>query len=163
MTTIAYCAVTRTMAADTQATSGTRKLRCVKVHRLACGGLIGGSGHWSNIQKAMRWAEAGFAEGAKPVLTHADDGGGFECLVVRGDGTVYTLDDDLELLPFTDGIFSVGSGGDYALAAMACGKTPAEAVKIAARFDAATSEPIESWTLEPPKAKAKIRGRAKAK
>ena len=154
MTTICYHAASKTMAADTQATSGNRKLRCSKVRQMADGGLLGGAGNWAHICKVQRWAEAGFTDKTRPDF--GGDGAEFECLIVKGDGTIYLLDDQMELMPFSDGNFAIGSGGDYALAAMDCGKSPADAVRVASKFDAATSEPVEEWALAP-KAKAKKR------
>lgn len=156
ITTIAYRA--GEMAADTQATSGTRKFRCHKISRLKCGGLIGITGSLSSGIRVRRWAEAGFPADDKPEFDGAAE---VECLVVRGDGTVWCVDDELEPMEFTDEFIAIGSGGGYAVAAMECGRSPEEAVRVAAKFDAATSEPIETWRIEPKakKAKAKIRGR----
>lgn len=150
MTTLAYHAGLRIMAADTQITSCNRKFRTSKVRRLACGGLIGSTGSLADIMKIQRWAEAGFTESAKPEF---EDSAEVECLVVTGAGKAFLLDDSLELMPLNDEFIALGSGGPYAMAAMACGQTPEGAVKIAARFDAATSEPVESWQLEAPVSK----------
>lgn len=150
MTTIAYRA--GVMAADTQVTSANRKFRASKVVRLPCGGLMGSSGNWAHIVKVQRWAAEGFHPDQKPEF---DDDAEFECLVVKADGSVFLLDDDFELMPFTDEFIAVGSGGTLAVAAMECGRTPADAVRVAAKFDAATSEPVEEFWLEAPAKKAK--------
>ena len=154
MTTIAYSA--GTMAADTQVSAGGRKLRTHKVKRLKCGGLIGSSGKLADILKVQRWAEAGFPEAKKPEFEEGE----FECLIVTGAGDVFLLDGDMELMPFTDECIAVGSGGPYAVAAMACGKSPEEAVALAARFDENTSEPVEVFRVEPQEAP---RGRRRAR
>ncbi|GAA5075567.1 hypothetical protein [Lysobacter panacisoli] len=154
MTTIAWDSRYGEMASDTQVTSGNRKLRGHKVLRLPCGGLMGSSGNWAQIVKVQRWAEKGFPPDDKPEF---DDDAEFECLIVKGDGSIFLLDDDLELMPFHDEFIAVGSGGTLAVAAMECGKSPADAVRVAAKFDAATSEPVETFALEPKKAKAKRR------
>jgi ATP-dependent protease HslVU (ClpYQ) peptidase subunit len=133
------------MAADTQVSAGGRKFRTHKVKRLKCGGLIGSSGKLADILKIQRWAEAGFPDEGKPDF---GDEGEFECLIVTGAGDVYLLDEDMELMPFMDAFIAVGSGGPYAMAALACGKTPEEAVRIAAQFDANTSEPVEIFLIE---------------
>lgn len=149
MTTIAYSA--GVMAADTQVTAGNRKFRTHKVRRMADGGLIGGAGHLTNILRVQRWAEEGFSGELPELKDGEDDEGEFECLVVMGDGSAYLLDSELELMPIHDEFIALGSGGNYAMGAMACGMSPLEAVRIAARFDAATSEPVESWKVEPAK------------
>lgn len=146
MTTIAYSKASGLMAADTQVTACSRKFRTHKVRRLKCGGLIGSSGKLADIVKVQRWAEAGFPAD-KPEF--GEDGGEFECLIVTGAGDVFLLDEDMELMPFTDDFIAVGTGGPYAVAALACGKSVEEAVKIAAMFDAHTSEPVEVFRVEP--------------
>lgn len=153
MTTIAYR--DGVMAADTQCSSGNRKFRISKIKRLKCGGLLGGSGSLAAMLKIQRWAEAGFSADDAPEF--GDDGGDFEALIVRGDGTVYLLDDEMELMPVTDELIAVGSGGPYAVAAMHCGLTPAEAVDVAAHYDPGTGGPVHEMRLEKPKVKAKVR------
>jgi len=145
MTTIAYDRATRTMAADTQCSAGARKLRTHKVRRLKDGGLIGSCGSMVDILKIHRWAEAGFPEKGRPDL---GDDADFESLIVNGDGGVFLLDEALEPMEFSDEFLAIGSGGPYATAAMACGKTVTEAVELAARFDPATSAPVELFHVE---------------
>lgn len=143
------------MAADTQVTSCARKFRAHKVRRLADGSLFGITGHLSVGLQLSRWAERGFKASERPTLPEDSS---VECLLVRPNGTIWCVDDDLEPLPYTDEFIAIGSGGPYAVAAMECGRTPEEAVRVAAKFDAATSEPVEVFKLEPKRAKAKIRG-----
>ena len=145
MTTIAYDRATRTMAADTQCTAGARKFRTHKVRRLKDGGLIGSCGSMVDILKIHRWAEAGFPKKGRPEL---GDDADFESMIVNGDGTVFLMDEALEMMEFSDEFLAIGSGGPYATAAMACGKTVIEAVDLAARFDPATSAPVESFHVE---------------
>lgn len=154
MTTAAWSAKEGVLAVDTQVTSGNRKFRTHKVARLPCGGLIAGTGNLAHILKVTRWVQAGYAEKARPDFGE-DDKGEFECLIVSGDGTVSLLDDDLEPMVVTDAFIAIGSGGPYAVAAMECGKSAADAVRVAAKYDAATSEPVEAYTLEAPKRKRK--------
>ena len=144
MTTIAYRS--GEMAADTQVSAGGRKFRTHKVKRLKDGGLIGSSGKLADILKIQRWADSGFADDDKPEF---GEDGEFECLVVTGAGAVYLLDEEMELMPFHDPFIAVGTGGPYAMAAMHCGKSPAEAVEVAAVFDANTSAPVETFRVEP--------------
>jgi len=158
MTTAAWSAREGVLAVDTQVTSGNRKFRAHKVARLGCGGLIAGSGNLADILKVQRWVQAEYSDDSRPDFGEGEDGE-FECLIVKGDGTIWLLDDDLEPLQVTDEFIAVGSGGPYAVAAMACGKSATEAVEIAAMFDAATSEPVVAWRLEKPTAKAKKNGR----
>lgn len=155
MTTIAYR--DGVMASDTQVSAGGRKFRTHKVKPLKDGGLIGSSGKLADILKIQRWAEAGFPDEGKPDF---GDEGEFECLIVTGAGEIYLLDEEMELMPFFDPFIAVGSGGAYAMAAMECGKSPEDAVRVAAKYDANTSEPVETFRVEPKEApRAKRRAR----
>lgn len=146
MTTIAYSRAAGQVAADTQCTNGTRKMRTHKVHRLKDGSLFAGAGNLVHITKVHRWAMAGFAEDERPDF--GDEDGEFEALIVLPDGTARVLDEGMEMLPFTDDFIAMGSGSSYALAAMYCGKSPAEAVEVAAVYDCATSGPVEVFSVK---------------
>jgi ATP-dependent protease HslVU (ClpYQ) peptidase subunit len=150
VTTAAWSSIEGVLAVDTQVTSGNRKFRTHKVAQLPCGGLIAGTGNLAHILKAQRWAQAGLTEDAKPDFGDEPE---MECLIIKGDGSIWLLDDELEPMPVTDEFIAIGSGGPYAQAAMACGKSAAEAVAIAARFDAATSEPVDTYRLGTPEPK----------
>lgn len=151
MTTAAWHGKEGVLAVDTQVTSANRKFRAHKVARLPCGGLIAGTGNLAHILKVHRWVQSGMGED-RPEF---EGEGEFECLIVKGDGSVWLLDDEMEPMEFTDEFIAIGSGGPYAQAAMHCGYTAEEAVKVAAKYDAATSEPVETYRLESPQAKVK--------
>lgn len=155
MTTIALSRPAGQVAADTQCTNGTRKMRTRKLHRLKGGVLFAGAGNLVHITKVQRWAAGGFKPDDLPDF--GEDSPDFEALIVLADGTVYVLDDGMELLPFTDEFIALGSGSSYALAALHCGKSPAEAVEVAAVYDCATSGPVDVLPLGKPKAKARVR------
>lgn len=55
---------------------------------------------------------------------------------------------DAEILPILESQVAVGSGGQYAMGAMAAGKTAIEAVRIACRLDNNSGLPIESFKFE---------------
>lgn len=75
-------------------------------------------------------------------------GGDFTCLVLRPDGLfefdVYCRPEKIE-----EDIYAIGSGAMAALAAMHCGKSALEAVRIAARIDLYTGGRIVSESLAP--------------
>jgi hypothetical protein len=80
-----------------------------------------------------RWIAEGRSLERFPKLDNAP--GPFGIIVERAVKRAYTLEGgSLALIPIK-GIGAVGSGGEYAIAAMALGKTSAEAVRFAARFD----------------------------
>lgn len=143
------------LAADTQVTAGNRKFRFSKVRQTKDGGLVGGAGNLSHVIKVLRWVAEGMGDDAPDF----GDEGEFECIWISPDGAVHLLDEALEPMRVEDGFLAIGSGGNYATAAMACGKSPEEAVEVAARFDPATSGPVQVWRLQPKPARARARKR----
>lgn len=146
MTTIAARA--GMVAADSQITSGSgRKGRVRKLVRLSDGSIFGGAGAYQAVLKLRKWAESGF-EGNRPTKT-ADA----ECMIVRPDASVWSLDGQGDPYEVMGDFHAVGSGGDYALGAMAMGADPLQALKIAADLDAMTSGPFQVLTVAAPKRK----------
>jgi len=148
MTTVVYCSRSKTMASDTQVTCGPMKRRASKVKVLANGGLIAGSGDYSSLNKVFTWAEADFSHKSRPSFSdNPESVMTFECLLVKQDGSMWLIDDDLEVLEHKGDFIGIGSGGSMAVVAMACGKSPEEAVLMAAEYDPYTSAPVEVWSL----------------
>lgn len=147
MTTLAYR--NGVLAFDTQMSCGSLKRRVTKAFKLKDGTLFGITGSVTDGLKLRRWAESGY-KGDAPSI---DSESGVDCIHVRHDG-VFLLDNDLELIRITDEFAALGSGGHVATGAMAMGASALKAVEIAAEFDAGTSAPFESLTLQPKPAKA---------
>lgn len=141
MTCIAYRS--RILASDTQLTYGDgSKVRVRKIYKLPDGSLFGvaGDSPWTN--KMRDWAMSGF-----PKIRKWPKEAEIEAIHIRLDGTVWLIHHDLDPDKLEEEYYAIGSGGAYALGAMAKGATAVQAAKIAARFDSGTSEPIESETL----------------
>jgi len=124
-------------------TSGDRIFRTVKIERLPDGSLFGGSGGLADILKVKAWLAHGY-KGEAPEIS---DKASFELLHVRTDGSTWLVDEDLVPMRFTDSFLALGTGSPYAMAAMYLGKSPQEAVEVAAQFDPSTSLPIDELTL----------------
>ncbi|MGH8172309.1 MAG: hypothetical protein ACREPX_04135 [Rhodanobacteraceae bacterium] len=141
MTTIAYRA--GILASDTQVTStdGT-KVHMRKIGRLPDGSHYGFAGNVKDINRVLRWIEEGTPKRKKPRPTEE-----IEAILIKPDGAIFVINDALEFEQILDKFFAIGSGGTYARAAMACGRSAVAAVKIAARFDANTSAPVETLTV----------------
>jgi 20S proteasome alpha/beta subunit len=144
MTTIAY--KDGILVADTQLTSGDRKFRCEKLHRFASGDLFAGAGGLSDVLKLRRWVADGCPNETPEFSERAD----VECIWVKVDGTVLFVDQDCEPMRITDTAVSIGSGSQYAMAAMECGLSAEEAIGIAAKFDPATSLPVMTMQVRKP-------------
>lgn len=124
MTTIAWDG--KTLAADTRATSSGMPYKAVKLFKLADGSLFAGSGDYGQVCSVREWLESG---GEKP---RADD---FAGLLVAPDGAAFRLETALIRLPLYEPFHAIGSGRDFAMAAMHCGRSAREAVEIAALYD----------------------------
>ena len=75
-------------------------------------------------------------------------GGDFSCLVLTPQG-LFEYDVYCRAEEILDDFYAIGSGAKAALAAMHCGKSAIEAVRIAARIDPYTGGRIHSETLNP--------------
>ena len=129
------------MAADTQCT-GTYTARVQKVVRLPDGGVAGGCGAWSRAYAGLAWLAAG-EEGEPPKIKGAD------LLVLRPDGSLWVAEGEWPLYPLLDKAAAIGCGAPAAMALLARGATPAEAVKDVCKLDAFTGDPVQFLALEP--------------
>lgn len=133
MTTIAWDG--RVLAADSLLTACGNRAKAKKVFRLKDGSLYGGCGDYQIVLAVKAWLNGG----EKPKL---DDNADFHCLLVKSDG-VYSLANLLVEMPIMESFAAVGSGQDFALAALHLGKSAKEAVEVACRFDVSTGGEID--------------------
>lgn len=156
MTTIAFR--DGVIASDSRATWDDWSLsRCVKLYRIKSridpvkgDVIVGTAGVSSAALLFVDWLE----QGGEPRLHDrgVDDTTEFECLVVHRTG-VWTADRLCRLERLDEEFWACGSGRQAALAAMHCGKSALEAVRIAARIDPFTGGRVVSMALEAPAAK----------
>lgn len=128
MTTIATDG--KSMAGDSQTTGGNILCRhAPKVFKAKDGRVFGCCGPVVDCLKFEAWMAS---SGESPKLSE-----GFEALVLALDGSVDWIDRELiavrHIVPF-----AIGSGAEIAIGALLAGKSPAEAVKIAAQRDVKT-------------------------
>lgn len=140
MTTAAYR--NEILAADSQMTGrGGARIKVKKIRRLKDGSLYCGSGTAAVINKMERWLDGG----KEPEIGEDDE---VEAILIKSDGTVWLVDEDLELEQVEDEFTAIGTGAGIAIGAMACGKTAEEAVEIAAKHDSGTSLPVHTMKLK---------------
>lgn len=132
MTTIAWDG--KTLAADSQATSGTLRSRVVKIVRSPSGFLCAGAGEFSAIIPWLRWVEHGLVPEDQP--EHL--GSKATVIIVDPRGKAYTLEGTPIRVPVRDKFWAIGTGAELAIGAMAMGADAAQAVKVAAKFDVHT-------------------------
>jgi hypothetical protein len=153
VTTIAYRS--GIIAADSRVTvstenGGGRKHLCTKLYRKSITEgrrtfdvIIGTAGEAFSALVFVDWYGTG-----KPMPDVLRDlGGDFTCLILRPDG-LYEADVYCRPDKITEDFYAVGSGSKEALAAMHCGKSAAEAVRIAALIDPYTGGRTVSMSLD---------------
>lgn len=136
MTTIAWDGTT--LAADRQLNIGDLKFSCCKVFRLDDGGLLGGAGNYEDVLAIRDWMDGG---------ERPNDIDNVECIHVDVNRRASRIETRLLHMPISETCHAVGSGAPYALAAMACGKTSPDAVRIAMRFDPGTGVGVDAIRL----------------
>lgn len=121
----------------------------VKIRRLADGSLVGGTGDTGWLARVYEWMEAGFDPLTRP-SPPADSIKVLRIVKKRwheaAKVTVYT--DTLVPVPVNLPFYAIGSGSQYAMAAMHCGKNAAEAVGVAMVYDYQTGGSIDTLTPE---------------
>lgn len=144
MTCIAYDG--KDLAGDKSATLNGYPLTITKVHRVQ-GGRVGFAGCSFHAQQLLAWFKGGRIAADYPKTKEGADGA----------QALFVDDVRRELLFFGDGNFiglkieqkftAIGSGRDFAIAAMHLGKTAGEAIEVACKFDIYCGQGID--VLEP--------------
>ena len=137
MTTIAWDG--QTLAADRMASIGNSKSVCIKkIHELKGGGYAAAAGHAGAGALMFRWLDHEAVVGDYPLT----DPELCTVIVITEDGQLLQYDGPLPVkldAPF----YAIGSGRDFALAALHLGKSAKEAVEIASELDQSTGNGID--------------------
>lgn len=133
MTTVAWDGVR--LAADRQRRAAYRLIPARKVHKLVRGGkelLVAGAGDSFYIEGVLNWMRGG----EQPNLEKPEDG----CTLMAVDQQFRVWVTDWRMVWVQHDVrqWAIGSGGDYAMAAMYCGKNAVEAIDIASELDSDT-------------------------
>ena len=140
MTTIASDG--KTVAADGLRVIGNEPVEydCKKL-KLVNGKLYGVTGVYCYFDPFIAWHEAGAAMDSVPKVSSSTERNNCTLLVFEETGiTSYPVEcPHPEFFPYPA---AFGSGADFATAAMMCGKTPGEAVSIAAQKNIHTAGEI---------------------
>ena len=144
MTTIATNGVS--VAADGRIVIGTSVFTqsARKIFRIH-GEIVGTSGDFSFGDEYLTWTRQKFCKRLKPKLPPKRAADFFRALHISKKDVIL-VDADMTFLRAIPPI-AIGSGADYALAAMLQGATPAEAVAIAAKMDPWTGGNITEMHL----------------
>jgi ATP-dependent protease HslVU (ClpYQ) peptidase subunit len=114
-----------------------------KVRKLSDGRILGTSGDVSFGIEFEEWLLTG---GEKPKL---QGDSAFSAIILHPDGTAEFSGHECVLIPLSLP-FAIGSGMDFAIGAMECGRTALEAVQIASKRDAHTGGQITVLFPEQP-------------
>lgn len=131
----------RTLAVDTRCTSGGLPYRVNKCCRLLSGSLFAGSGSMAAYEAMRLWLDNS-RTGARP-----DNLKDFTGLMIDLDSRIWLIDENSYQYEVFAPFIAIGSGRDFAIAAMALGKSALEAVQLACQFDIYTGAPITELTL----------------
>lgn len=138
MTTIAYDGYT--LAADRMADGGGMARSVSKLYPVP-GGWVAISGRLCVGLEVLEWIRAGRNPATFPAAQRGEDPA--YVLLIEADGVPRLFEGGPFPLEFQDRLFAMGSGREYALAAMDLGRSPAEAVRLAAKYDPYTNEVVD--------------------
>lgn len=140
MTTIAVNG--RSMAGDGITTCNGHILAYPqKVNRAPDGSLFGATGLTTQCEKFRQW----MMSDPQPDFPSFDED--FCALILRPNGKVYWIDKHNAYIEYAMPA-AIGSGSEYAIGAMMAGRTPKQAVEIAAMRDRSTAGDITELKLE---------------
>jgi ATP-dependent protease HslVU (ClpYQ) peptidase subunit len=142
MTTIAYDTKLGVVAADSQETwENGQKYNCPKLYQVDGKIIATAGGSYAGLL-FVDWFSQWEGEpdwDDHPDLINLDLEEDFECLVIREDGSCFTV--NRLFVPYEqvgNQFITLGSGGAAARGALMAGATPKEAVEIAKKIDAYT-------------------------
>ena len=136
MTTVAASLTHMEIAADSMC-SGADTFYLVEKLRRGKLSVYGAAGDWDKI---LKFYEA--LENKGDLDSECD----VEVLELRADG-IWIYESTIIPARIKNNFYAIGSGAGYALAALHLGKSPREAVEIAALFDPGTRGPIDVMKL----------------
>jgi hypothetical protein len=143
MSVIAFDGVT--LAADKRGSGGTLILTTTKIFRIN-GCLVGYTGELVFGEQMLAWFKAGENIADFPPSQRDKDDWAL-LLIVRPDCKLQLYERTPYPVTYEDKLFSVGSGAPYALAAMHCGRTAAEAVALTCLLDSSCGNGVDTLTL----------------
>lgn len=105
--------------------------------------LVGLSGCEEDAPAIVNWIKRGMPENSRPTFERDSVSG----LLITQDGAFH-IESQCIPMPIEERFHAIGSGRDFAIAAMHLGRSAREAVELAARYDIYTSLPVTEVTLD---------------
>ena len=130
------CWDSKSLATDRLATDCGMATLTVKIRKIASGHILAWVGCDASGTFLADWYEAGADPDKWPTQAQMDEENSSRLIVVTPDGKCvhYQGTSHAIALPVREPFRAWGSGRDYAMGAMAAGKSAYEAVEIASRF-----------------------------
>lgn len=136
----------KTLAADKRACYGGMICTVTKIHRVN-GLLVGGAGDTCHVLALVEWVREGRQIDKFPKHQQdKDDCAGF--IVIELDGTTSTYERTPYPIKYEQRNVCIGSGREYARAALHLGCNSSDAVSVAIALDSGCGNGIDTLTLE---------------
>lgn len=133
-----------TLAADRFCTDGYFKHPTTKIYKLPSGDLLGIAGSVSRAMALLDWAYKGFEPDKYPEL--ADKENYAELLRIKTDGTILNYESEWPMLLECKS-YAIGSGSDFAHAALYMGADAIHAVHVASELCSSCGMGVDSMRL----------------
>lgn len=147
MTVIAWDG--RTLAANKLASMGTTKHTTVKIFRGRDNSLVGYAGGADFGEQMVAWWNNG-ADPATFPPSQRDTNDWAGLIVIRKGQPIWRFERTPHPIKFYDNKFAIGSGREFALAAMYLGHDAPRAVEVASALDSRCGMGIDTLTLVAP-------------
>lgn len=135
----------KTLAADKLASYGSMARTTTKIFRIRdC--LVGYSGDQTFGEQMLAWFKRGENPDDFPA-SQRDKDDWISLLVIRPGGAIHIYERTPYPLSFEDIQYAIGSGREFAIAAMYCGKSAVDAVLIASMLDTGCGQGVDELTL----------------
>lgn len=143
MTTIAY--KDGILAGDRQSNYGSLPAATTKIHRHGKW-VAGACGNTAQIAQVHKWVADGMDPSQYPAFQN-DPQDAVTMLLASAEG-LFVLDCTPVPYKIEQPFFAIGSGRDFAIAAMDLGLNAVEAVHLASKFDTTTGLGVDAMTVE---------------
>lgn len=136
----------KTLAADKRACYGTMVNTVTKIHRVG-DVLVGSAGDLAFALGMIEWVRGG-REASQFPLSQATKEDWQPTLVIEKDGSISLYERSPHAIRYEQRCAAIGSGREFARAAMALGKTAREAVELACQLDSGCGNGIDVLELK---------------
>lgn len=133
----------KTLAADKRVSFGTSISTTTKIHRIN-GMLVGCAGGAAQGASCIQWVRDGMDRSQYPDAQKEDS---CSLLIIHPDGAIHYYSKTPDPLAIECKTFAIGSGSEYADAALYLGKTAIEAVEVAIALDSGCGNGIDTLEL----------------